>query len=409
MIRAGLVRLLWGAAIAAAVLLALKLFVADVYRISSGSMSPALFGGEGDAFAEWVLLRYERNPELARWDLVAHRRGDGAVVKRIVGLPGETVRILDGDLWIDGERLPADGPRPDPILVFDDTVLAVEDFFTWRRQNSEQVPAAIWTRDEQGWDLDATRVPAGSNEGMMFYHPELRDDYLDAFGRRVVGKRTVNDAILELSFSLETVDEGVLRAQLVEKGDTFEARIAPSPGDDPSVSHRLELIRRNASSGSEPMQLASAPLSLASIEYHELRFANVDNQLTVSLPTEGVTLTHAYERNARHPQANPASLGDQSVGWRVGFGAEGSRVRFRSIRILRDLHYTSGGEFGVAAARRLGLDEIFVLGDNSRISNDSRHFDAVPLGLVVGRPVFVVWPPSRARAVARPGVVPESD
>ncbi len=40
---------------------------------------------------------------------------------------------------------------------------------------------------------------------------------------------------------------------------------------------------------------------------------------------------------------------------------------------------------------------VFVMGDNSRISLDSRHFGPVPVGAVTGRARWIVWPPWRVR------------
>jgi signal peptidase I len=47
------------------------------------------------------------------------------------------------------------------------------------------------------------------------------------------------------------------------------------------------------------------------------------------------------------------------------------------------------------AARRVGPDTYFVLGDNRAESCDSRVFGPVPKANVVGRVVFAYWPPSR--------------
>jgi len=395
-------RVLWGLAGALVLFLVLKSFVADVYRISSGSMRPTLFGGRArptdEPFSEWVLLLYERAPRLARWDLVARESGDGAVVKRAAGLPGETVQVVDGDLLVDGRYLPHDAPRPEPIPVFDDTLLAVEDFFTWKHVQSGSDTSAIWRHDEQVWTLDATSVPRGSNQGMMFYHPEFRDDYFDQLGRRVVGKRTVNDVVLELEFALDA-GQGALRFQVVEKGDTFEVRILSDESASGST-HVLELVRRSPSSKGETVLLERQEVQLSRIRFYDLSFANVDNTLRVRIPEAGIDIVHAYERNELHPlAASQEGHGDQSVGPRAGFGGEGVRALFRSIRLLRDLHYThvDGGAFGVDQPLKLGPDEIFLLGDNSRISNDSRHYGPVPLNEIVGRPSFVLWPWSRLR------------
>lgn len=85
---------------AAAIALALSpLLVVHPVRVSGRSMEPAMKDGE---------LR------LALWDWVspAPRRGQiwlvegphGPSVKRVMGLPGETVEWLGPDLWVDGQQ-----------------------------------------------------------------------------------------------------------------------------------------------------------------------------------------------------------------------------------------------------------------------------------------------------------------
>jgi signal peptidase I len=87
-----------------AALLLLHLFVVQVSVVRGSSMEPCLHDGDrlvvdrvtyslaevgrGDV----VVLRYPRDPEVD-------------FVKRVVGLPGESVRLCDGDLFVDGVRL----------------------------------------------------------------------------------------------------------------------------------------------------------------------------------------------------------------------------------------------------------------------------------------------------------------
>jgi signal peptidase I len=85
----------------------------DLSRITSDSMAPTLQGNDWRT-GDWVLtekISYRmRRPR--RWELVAFRNYDGIqVMKRVVGLPGETVRMrADGQIVIDEEPIefPAD-------------------------------------------------------------------------------------------------------------------------------------------------------------------------------------------------------------------------------------------------------------------------------------------------------------
>jgi signal peptidase I len=71
--------------------------------VKGGSMRPTLSPGQRIAVAP--LLRPPR-----RGDLVVVRREDREVVKRVVGLPGERVRLRAGRLEVDGR------PVPEPYL-----------------------------------------------------------------------------------------------------------------------------------------------------------------------------------------------------------------------------------------------------------------------------------------------------
>jgi signal peptidase I len=376
------------------VLVVFRTFVADVYRVNSGSMRPTLMGGVpthgGKAFTEWVLVRYGRAPDVARWDLVVveSREGGDAVVKRVVGLPEEELRISGGDLFVYGRRPGIDAARPAPVPVFDDRHQDPEASFYYARE------AGVWRLEDRTWVLAGRAIPAGRSEGMAFFDPPVRDGYLDPDGSRVEGIVEVNDATLECEFELGSLDPaGALRFRLVEEGDTFELRLKALPDGE-----RVELVRRNrttqdAGAPAREEILASSEVRLERERFHRLTFANVDNQLVAEI-ADLCTLRASYEEN--EPSLVAAAPG-QSVGPRVAFGGEGVEARFRSVRILRDLYYTSSGTFGVETPVFLGPDEIFVLGDNSTASQDSRHFGTVPLGDVLGRPVLVVWPPGRMR------------
>lgn len=427
--------LLWILAGAVVLLLLVKFFVADVYRVDSGSMRPTIFGGrdraDGEEDTEHVLVLYDRAMEPERFDLVVIRSPDGSqpLVKRVCGLPGDNLMIRDGDLFIGRARLPPDAPRPAPVPVYDDRYLEPERFFERRRDGSVR-------RESGEWVVDGGALPPG---GMLRYHHDLRDDYLDRLHRRVPGVIDVNDAVLELEFRIEApLAAQKLRFQLVEEGDLFEVELAAGTAASTAEgaarargNARLRLLRRDASKVLERRDsvsddlpipesiLAEVPVELEAGRWYRLAFSNIDNHLrarcdglALSLALDGVALDIGCSYDENRPWPDPLPAGHKSRGWRVCFGAEAGRARFRAVRILRDLYYTDDGTFGVGthpesakvpAPVSLGPDDYFLLGDNSAASTDSRHFGSVKAPQLLGRPLAVVWPrPRWLRAVEPP-------
>jgi len=410
MIRRRWTVLLWISSAVIVLLLVLKSFVGDVYRVDSGSMRPTLFGGRVRADApeeeaDHVLVLYDRDFAPQRFDLVVIRAKDSdkPLVKRVCGVPGDQDLVIrDGDLFVNHQRLPPDVPRPAPIPVYDDRYQDPEQFFHHLSDGSVH-------REGDAWVVDG---PAQSPGSMLLFKPPLRDDYLDRDHRRVPGVIEVNDAVLELEFALEAPDAGQrLHFQLVEDGDTFEAML--SVQDAEHAFFRLgrcnaKTLQRPREPASAPpdIELGHAPVALRAAQFYRLSFANVDNHLHLCVPELGVDLAASYDDNERWPAPLPA--GQRSLGSRVRFGAEGGRARFRGVRILRDLYYTEAGRFGLPpetdphhiggqprAPVSLGPGDYFLLGDNSAASTDSRHFGALKAADLIGRPLAVVWPDPR--------------
>ena len=62
--------------------------------------------------------------------------------------------------------------------------------------------------------------------------------------------------------------------------------------------------------------------------------------------------------------------------------------------------YLNQGEYGKAGQPiRVPEDELFVLGDNSASSHDSRFWGFVPRQLLIGRAMCIFWPPNRIRVL----------
>lgn len=375
-------RLAWTLAALAAGVLFVRAFVGDVYHVDSASMEPTILGAEDGG--EWVFVRYDRSLPIRGEIVVVLRRGESeAAVKRVAGLPGESVQISRGDVLVRSQRLPKDAPRPPLVPLFDSRVASVAERF-----DRKGAPANAWSESGGAWKLDARAIAADSDAGLALLREEIDDGYLGPRGERVLGVEQANDAQISLELSIASAT-GAARLALVEEGDRFEARIEPLP----SARARVAITRR-IPTGSEVLAQDEVDLHLDT--WIAARFSNVDNHLALWL--DGRCVVEAtYKENVPHPQ-DLAQEG-KTFGWRAAFGGEAGQFAFRAIQVARDFVYTQRGPIGTLAPIELGPDELFVLGDNSASSRDSREWGPVKQSEVVGRAVSIVWPPSRWRAL----------
>lgn len=373
--------------------LCVRAFVGDIYRVDTGSMRPTILAGDGQR--EWLAVLHGAPRPLARFELlVVEESATGeALVKRLVGLGGETVELVDGDLHVNGAPLSLDGPRPPAVPVFDSDLHRIEDYFYGRRS-----PPGLWTFADRGATLDALDVERGSDAGLLFFQKPLLDDHLGESGERVTGSAHVHDARVLARVKVVEVRAGAqLRLWLVEGGDTFEAQVELE-ADPP----RARIVRRPGADGQGESELAAVDLDFAPGDSTVWTFANIDNQLALRAFRGGreiVSLRASYENNRPHPGLTSAQ--GRSLGPQVAIGGSGVRLDLEHLSLERDIAWFDQGVHGTSGPLVLGSDEIFVLGDNSAKSRDSRHFGPLPRSAILGRPVAVLWPPTRARRLGR--------
>lgn len=95
--------------IIAATVIFIRTFILTPVIVSGSSMDDTLKDGE-----LLLLKKYDKSYE--RFDIIVFDYGDSKLVKRIIGLPGETLEYKDGVLYINGE------------VVDDPFALATKDF-----------------------------------------------------------------------------------------------------------------------------------------------------------------------------------------------------------------------------------------------------------------------------------------
>ena len=110
-------------------------FVGQRTSVSGSSMEPTLH--HGDQLIMDKLTYHFSEPE--RFDIIVfpfQYQEDTYYIKRIIGLPGETVQIYDGDIYINGSRLEEDygyekirnsGLASEPITLGEDEYFVLGD------------------------------------------------------------------------------------------------------------------------------------------------------------------------------------------------------------------------------------------------------------------------------------------
>jgi signal peptidase I len=358
--------------------LLVRAFVGDVYYVDSRSMAPTLHGGANDG--EYVFVQFDRSKELERFDVVVLQRpGESEpLVKRVAGLGGETVQVAAGDLVVQGKLLPPDAPRPPRVLLFDSAYEDLEPYFSVARHSSR------WRRTERGWALDTDR-----GVSLAEWIPRALDDYYDLAGKRVNGRRNVQDLALDVELRIDGA-WAALRLRLTEEGDRFDVVIEPGAARGRAQAR----FERRAAPRFGAEVLASGEIEFDASAPQRVVFSNVDNTLRLDIASTRGALTHSYAENT--PMWGVGD-GFQHQLPRAAFGGDGLAAEFTRVRLWRDVFWVDLGRHGVDQPLVLAPAELFVLGDNSGESLDSREWGPALTSWVLGRPRAVVWPPSSWR------------
>lgn len=84
--------------------LLIKKYIFSPIRVNGTSMYPTL--NDGDIMILNEIGYYLNGVE--RFDIVVVKTEDDKIIKRVIGLPGETVKYLDNKLYINGEEIEED-------------------------------------------------------------------------------------------------------------------------------------------------------------------------------------------------------------------------------------------------------------------------------------------------------------
>lgn len=366
-----------------------------------------------------------------RWDAVVFKNPNEPEVnfiKRLLGLPGETIAFVDGDLWTapagkSDLRVARKTPEAQEALwipYFD------QDFLP-RRVGEGYAPR--WEPEDgtTHWNgLKTRRFEFGSADGeatIAFRTRRATDppEILDVLGYNGLLRNYHVVSDVRVGADVEFVDEaGFVELSLSKGPRRFLGTL--------HVDGRVELSASTADGAAA--EWGSTRVSLSNRRPVRLALGHADYRVSVQI--DGVEVLASsdeqYSLSIDEARAIAAQPSSAAPAIRAGRG----RVHLTHIRIDRDIYYTPS-DMGSTAARganaplKLPDDAYFVCGDNSPLSHDSRFWTeaslgghlreklksgdylvgTVPADQMIGRAFFVYWPGFLPLTSQGPALLPD--
>jgi signal peptidase I len=346
--------------------------------------------------------------EPKRWDVIVFKNPPEPTVnyiKRLVGLPGESVQIIDGDIYING-RIARKPPKVQNELwmpVYDNDYQPVrpkEGSFNghpWQ-QPFRNVGHSKWvTTNRNAPTIFRLDSPADQINSIR-YDTSVGNDFRATYAYDDVGTYSYMPYCSDLMvrFSVRVgASKGRVGIALSKYQTTYKASV--------DLTGEMAITKTDESGHTSDLaRLGPVPVTESAL----VKFANVDHELIFQYGDK----TLRYDLGRKPTDAGPIR---KDIEPRVEiFGA--GKIELLHVKIFRDIHYTStkfanSGEGGRAITAPLVLkkDQFFVLGDNSPNSEDGRWWTQpglanrglppyrvgiVPRDYLVGKALFVYWP-----------------
>ncbi|MDZ4780994.1 MAG: S26 family signal peptidase [Planctomycetia bacterium] len=357
----------------------------------------ALVGGDRllvDRSAYWL-----RGPR--RWEMAVLRdptSPDRWLVKRVVGLPGETISLRDGDLFNSDERVQKSLAqlRLIAIPLYDSTDISPNsDMSPFRGQDA----SSQWERHTRPGAESFLRLPAPQAltaetsptfDWLVYHPPEMVKEDRGA-GNAITDVLPYNQDVLRRPILVTDV---LLTCRIRWQGAGAIAVRLPARRDgllrlEPGQS-RVELLVDGESRWNETVTFEGEYASA-----FPLTVAHCDGRVLLEIAGQSLSFDLDELAGASSPAANtPGGL---------AIGVQGVGVEITNLRLDRDIYYSEPPELAGAhwESLALGEGEYLLLGDNPAHSLDGRYWrpPAVSRNSFLGRP-FLVHGASRAARVA---------
>ncbi|MGD8452249.1 MAG: signal peptidase I [Phycisphaerae bacterium] len=309
-----------------------------------------------------------------RWDVIVFRSPANPsenFIKRLVGLPGETLEVVDGDLYIDGriQRKPQAVQSVLWFVVFDQGHFPEGDAASprWLCETAPEDVGGGWTGNQTriihygGTDAVERRLRFAPADVRYF-----QDVYAYNRGPTLEDTPFVGDMRMEAEVVFDGGD-GAMQWVIVHDGTRFTAELHRDGELSLTMGRGLRGEAHNVDSTNVPRFVAGRP--------YLVEFGHLDYRVYLSVDGEERLTTRDTDYTppdiARRHMRRTAPL-DLSI------AANSLEFELRGLRVDRDVYYTERA--GYARRGTAGLpfvlrdDEYFVLGDNSPGSRDSREW-----------------------------------
>jgi signal peptidase I len=294
-------------------------------------------------------------------------------IKRLIGLPGETIDVKNGNIYVDGKiaRKPADVQMECWFPVYDSRYVEKDPGGEGgprarRRAFREEGGIFAPTADKHGFAL---KKALGTEPAWLVYDRDIRD--WNAYNEHVHGGGTEAEGDIRVRFEVTLGAPGTTAvARLSDDEASFEAEV----GDGPCT------LRRDG----KEVAHSALPVPFAILKRHAVDFARADGRVTLDIDGK-----RAIEYEYDPADAEPTKKSEARLGAKGG-----SEATFHAIEIFRDVYYmpTILGAPPHVFPFQVPAGQYFCMGDNSTNSTDSRVWGTVPEGYIVGRAFMVFWP-----------------
>ena len=363
--------------------------------------------------------------EPKRWDVVVFKNPTEPqtnFIKRLIALPEETVELVNGDVFINGQiaRKPASVQKElwMPIFLQDYQPLEATEHFNELILQGQDSNNKIWKLPFENepnslWQLDDKTVfmlgEKTDTQHTMVYIPDNPNDFRAFYGYNESSGRSFKPIVSDLMVSFYAKCDnptGYIGASLEKYGVHYSAQ----------VKFDGAMVFTKTVNG-QTTQLRPPMLSggIETGQLEKFEFANVDQQLVFRWGDKRFTCDLSKDEgfqpvNGYHEKPPTVKI----------FASGPSEIRH--IGLYRDIFYVSKNAERATSEKpfKLGPDDFFVCGDNSNNSHDGRGWDEegfgnngqsyregiVPRDYMMGKAVMVYWSQAFRPASGLPSMIP---